>query len=90
MCVKYLREHTVAEITGLALLGAAVSVPVAMLCVALSQKVAIWILDEEIRREMEKAREAREEMYQQRLTRFLEDCIEEEGDTPVWKSGRKR
>lgn len=67
--------------------------PIAMLCVVLSQKAAMWILDEEIRREMEEARKEREERYQQKLTRFLEDCIEEEGDegdTPVWKSGHEQ
>lgn len=79
-----------AETVALALLGAAVAVPVTMLCAAISQKAAIRALDEELRRETEKARKAREEMYQQRLTIFLEDCIKEEGDTPVWKSGRKQ
>jgi len=74
----------------LALLGAATAIPVAMLCVALSQKAAILVLDEEMRREMEKARKAREERYQKNLTRFLEDCIEEDGGTPVWKSGDKQ
>lgn len=89
MCVRYLREYALAETVGLALLGAAVAAPAAMLCAALSQKAAVWTLDEEFRRETEKAQKAREERYQQRLTRFLEECIEKEGDTPVWKSGRE-
>lgn len=79
-----------AETLALTLLGAAFAVPVAMLCVTFSQKAAILAIDEEIRREMEKARKAREESYQKSLTRFLEDCIEEDGGTPVWKSGDKR
>ncbi len=88
MCVKYLRGHAFAETVALGLLGAVVAVPVAILCVALSKNTAERMVDEELHREMEKARNAREERDQQNLTRFLEDCIEEEGDTPVWKSDK--
>jgi len=90
LCVKYLRGYALVETAALAVLGAVVSVPIALLCIALSQKSAILTLDEDLRREMADARKMREEMYQQSLTRFLESCIEEEGDIPVWKSGDRQ
>lgn len=86
LCVKYLRGHATVETVALAILGAAAAVPFAMLCIVISQKAAVRALDEELRREMEKSRKSHEEMLQQRLTKFLEECIEGEGDTPVWKS----
>ncbi len=86
LCTRYLRGHAFAETVALVLLGAVAAVPVAILFVAIFQKAASRMVDEEIRRETEKARKAHEDRYQRRLTRFLEDCIEEEGDTPVWKS----
>lgn len=85
LCVRYLRGHASVETVALALLGAAAAMPVAMLCIAISYKPAKLALEEEFRRKTEKARKSREEREQQRLTRFLEDCIKEEGDTPVWK-----
>jgi len=90
LSIAYLRGYVLAETIALALLGAAFAVPVAMLCIAISQKAAILLIEEEIRREMEKARKAREEKYQKSLTKFLEDCIEEDGGTPVWKSEDKQ
>ena len=70
----------------MAILGAAAAVPFAMLCVVISQKAAAQALDEQLRREMERSRKLHEKMFQQRLTKFLEECVKEEGDTPVWKS----
>ena len=74
-----------AETTGLLMLGAAIGALGAALWLAAAIGARDRMVQDELQREMARARAEEEERSQRDFVEFLEQCVREEGDTPVWE-----
>ena len=74
-----------AETAGLLMLGAAIGALAAALWLAAAIGARDRMVQDELQREMAKARAEEEERSQRDFVEFLEQCVREEGDTPVWE-----
>ena len=79
LSIEFFRGIPAAETVALGLLGGLIAVPVSYLCSVATRSARKRMLDEEIRRE-----------NQRNLTKFLEECIEREGGTPVWRKRKRK
>lgn len=82
--IKFLRD-TCWESVSLGLLGGLAAAAVAGLYLSLARRARERAEQESLLEEMLKSRQEADEKFRNGLTDFWEQCVEEEGDTPVWK-----
>ena len=74
-----------AETAGLLILGAVIGAAIAALWLAAAIGARDRMVQDELRREMARARADEEERSRRDFVEFLEQCVREEGGTPVWE-----
>ena len=83
--IEALRGVRWAETAGLLMLGGAIGALATALWLAAAIGARDRMVQDDLRREMARARAAEEERFQRDFVEFLEQCVREEGDTPVWE-----